>query len=81
MAKSETTWPASITEHIPSDRLRELTALAPDDLEVLLAGCDELPERLSSALSIVLESWDDLDGPERVAALVTLAEALAIINS
>lgn len=81
MTKSEGSWPGSITEYIPSDRLHDLTELAPDDLEVLLAGCDELPVMLSGALSIVLESWDDLDGSERLAALVALAEAFASINS
>jgi hypothetical protein len=70
-------WPRGISEQIPTDQLLSITSLSDVEAGEVIEGVRNLPSSLTRACELIVNSWTELDGPGRLAALVALAEALA----
>jgi hypothetical protein len=67
----------SAVSQIEEARARELLDLSAGELSELNAGVGALSNPVRDACQFILSEWPRLDAPARVAALLTLANALS----
>ena len=64
-------------DEVDDVNVRHQVELSQDEVAELQGGIDALPDPVRAACQVVLDEWRELDGQARVAALLTLANALA----
>jgi hypothetical protein len=59
------------------NRFSGLIELTDEEFAEVVAGVHHLPDPRAAVCQLLLDEWDELDSPSRVAALLVLANALA----
>lgn len=74
------TWPERLVAQLPDETILEISRLTDAEHQVLIEALQLLPPPIRSACATLLDSWDQLEGAERLAALVAFTEAMAWLN-